>query len=326
MKNSIKYIIISLFIILLVSCNMDSADGLFEEAAKSTKSNSYTIYSVIGKTSDSTDYLVSSSDGFFFLNSSSTKVSTGEKAKYALTADITSSTSWKVYYYDESAGKFYTVDQNGDTEEVSALGDYQLKSSVYDMAENKYAAVFTKDDDGQCKWYIAYGSSSDLTSTSPSTSVNYTNVSYIGGGTFIGENSNGKEFYFTTTETTGTETSNKFRTHFGNYYITSGDAVYTSSSSSTSSIGSVTGNVYSFTNVYKSGDTDPTYYIAPIGASYVYKISGSSVSSLSCSALANVEVRAIIKVIENKYINVITASGGKQCINISDSTVDDGWK
>ena len=323
MKNSIKYIIISLFIILLVSCNMDSADGLFEEAAKSTKSNSYTIYSVIGKTSDSTDYLVSSSDGFFFLNSSSTKVSTGEKAKYALTADITSSTSWKVYYYDESAGKFYTVDQDGDTEEVSALGGYQLKSSVYDMAEDKYAAVFTKDDDSQCKWYIAYGSCSDLTSDSPSyTQVSYTNVSYIGGSTFIGENSNGKEFYFTTTATDGTENENSFRTHFGTYYITSGDAVY-ASSSSTSSIGSVTGNVYSFTNVLNASGT---YYIAPIGASYVYKISESSVSSLSCSALANVEVRAIIKVIDNKYINVITASGGKQCINISDSTVDDGWK
>ena len=323
MKNSIKYIIISLFIILLVSCNMDSADGLFEEAAKSTKSNSYTIYSVIGKTSDSTDYLVSSSDGFFFLNSSSTKVSTGEKAKYALTADITSSTSWKVYYYDESAGKFYTVDQAGHTDEVSALGGYQLKSSVYDMAEDKYAAVFTDTND---KWYIAYGTNSALTSASPSyTQVSYTNVSYIGGGTFIGENSNGKEFYFTTA-TDGTENENSFRTHFGTYYITSGDAVYASSSSSTSSIGSVTGNVYSFTNVYKSGDTDPTYYIAPIGASYVYKISGSSVSSLSCSALANVEVRAIIKVIDDMYINVITASGGKQCINISDSTVDDGWK
>ena len=56
-----------LLLLLAVSCNMDSSSGLFEDAGKSVKKESYTIKSVLSKI-DTTNYIVASNEGIFLLS------------------------------------------------------------------------------------------------------------------------------------------------------------------------------------------------------------------------------------------------------------------
>ena len=326
-----------LLLLLAVSCNMDSSSGLFEDAGKSVKKESYTIKSVLSKI-DTTNYIVASNEGIFLLSDgskASSAVGTGNIASYSILATGTKE-SWKAYYYSEKDTKYYSIDNNGKTEEFTGIdsGTYTFNSVYYENVNNdKYVVVFRN---GTGKNAIFSGSSSDLLSNSPKiTDTDYTNVSYIGDGYFIGTRYNdsdktSKVYLFSYDGTTVTEccvNNSNYRSHIGGYFVTSGNVIYHhyntefGSDSLIKTIGS--GNTYKMAKMFEK---DGTYYFILNGLKDVYYVKDSTCESKTCTSLTNIEIIAIVDVVDGEYINVITAESGTKCINLKDNSIDSTWK
>lgn len=321
--------------LIAVSCNIDSSEGLFQEAGQSVKKESYTISKVLHKIDDD-NYLVASNEGFFVFNGKDSSraadpVSTGNKAKYALCATADSTTEWKAYYYDESDSKYYYVDPNGDShllgnDDVEYIdgSKYKLKSSNIFKDNNfdkDYAAVvFTNTETSKCSIY--YGLVENLVSkTVEFKDTEYSDVSYIGENTFIGVK-DGKLYYFkySGSEITDVkENTNKYNSAVGVYYVNkTGSIYYNDESKKSTSLKTGTMQV-----MYQDGTS---YYFLLNGAKEVYVGDGSGeITTTSISGLSNISVVAVTKVVDSKYINVITSESGAVSVNIEDKTVDSSW-
>ncbi len=316
-----------LLLLLAVSCNMDSSSGLFEDAGKSVKKESYTIKSVLSQI-DKTNYIVASNEGIFLLSNgskASPAVGTGNIASYSILATGTKD-SWKAYYYSETDNKYFWIDNNGTKEEFTGVdsGMYTLNGVYFEnVNEDKYVVVFKT---GSGKNAIFCGSSSDFLSSPVITATDYTNVSYIGDGYFIGKNvDDGKMHLFSYDGIKLTEyglNSSNYRSHIGEYFVTADDKFLIMDGSQ---IGSASGNTYRMAKMFEK---DGTYYFILNGLKEVYKINGSdhAFSSESCTSLTNIEVIAVVDVIDGEYINVITAESGTKCINLKDNSIDSSWK
>lgn len=316
-----------LLLLLAVSCNMDSSSGLFEDAGKSVKKESYTIKSVLSQI-DRTNYIVASNEGIFLLSDgskASSAVGTGNIASYSILATGTKD-SWKAYYYSEKDNKYYSIDNSGNTEEFTGIdsGTYKLNGVYFEnVNEDKYVVVF-KMDSG--KNAIFRGSSSEFLSSPKITATDYTNVSYIGNGYFLGKKEGQDVCIFKYDETSGTisdeKQSTKYRSQIGEYFVTIDDKFLLKDDSQ---IGSASGNTY---RIAKMFEKDGVYYFILNGLKEVYKINGSdhAFSAESCTSLTNIEVLAIVDVIDGEYINVITAESGTKCINLKDNSIDSTWK
>ena len=321
-----------LLLLLAVSCNMDSSSGLFEDAGKSVKKESYTIKSVLSKI-DTTNYIVASNEGIFLLSDgskASSAVGTGNIASYSILATGTKE-SWKAYYYSENDNKFYSIDNNGKTEEFTGVdsGTYTLNGVYFENVNaDKYVVVFKM---GSGKNAIFCGSSSEFLSSPKITATDYTNVSYIGDGYFIGKNiDDGQMHLFSYDGTTVTEcgvNSSNYRSHIGGYFVTSKNDIYHHSNDKSVAdslykpIGS--GNTYKMAKMFEK---DGTYYFILNGLKDVYYVKGSTCESKTCTSLTNIEIIAIVDVIDGEYINVITAESGTKCINLKDNSIDSTWK
>ena len=321
-----------LLLLLAVSCNMDSSSGLFEDAGKSVKKESYTIKSVLSQI-DKTNYIVASNEGIFLLSDgskASSAVGTGNIASYSILATGTKD-SWKAYYYSEKDNKYYSIDNSGNTEEFTGIdsGTYTFNSVYFENVNNdKYVVVFKM---GSGLNAVFYGSSSEFLSSPTITATGYTNVSYIGDGYFIGKNADdGKMHLFSYDGTTVTEccvNDSNYRSHIGGYFVTSGNVIYHhyntefGSDSLVKTIGS--GNTY---KMAKMLEKDGTYYFILNGIKDVYYVKDSLCESKTCTSLTNIEVIAIVDVIDGEYINVITAESGTKCINLKDNSIDSTWK
>lgn len=312
---------------------MDSSTGLFYEAGTSVKKESYTIFSVLGRV-DTQKYIVASSEGvFYFDGSSGTKdvIGTADIAKHAFMATGTSS-SWLCYYYDETNSKYMTIDQSGNTKAFESkkvvASKYTFKSSSFEnINDDKYAVVFdikTGDNAGKCA--VFYGTVSDLTGNSPTIKeTEYASVSYLGDKVFMGTKG-GFVYYFTydgTTLSEGTLNSLDYRSHLNGYYVSLTPKFYSGTTDITPS--STSGKNYTKCVTYKDATT--TYFFLD-GASVIYKCSGDTVTTVSISGLSNIEVKAVVGIVDSTYINVITAENGAQCINMADNKIESGstWK
>ena len=319
-------IIISLF---AVSCNIDSAEGLFQEAGKSVKKESYTITSVLGKIADSDIYIVGSDEGFFAFDgtasASSAKVgnsvSTGINARNALAASGESTSSWKAYYYSESDSKYYSVDSEGNTAEFTGLDSslYRLKSATFEDGE--YAVVFSilsGENEGKCA--VFYGSFSDLTTSSVTVKeTEYTDVSYIGESTFIGYKDS-TLYYFTYDETVKEKNSNKYNSRIGEYYVNKSGSIYYNGEEKKST------DLTTGTRQQMFYDGTDYYFLLNKAKEVYVGNSEGTIETTTLSSLSNYEIKAIVSVVDSKYINAISASSGAVCINLDSKSVDSGWK
>lgn len=312
---------------------MDSSTGLFYEAGTSVKKESYTIINVLGRV-DTQKYIVASSEGvFYFDGTSGTKdvIGTADIAKHAFMATGSGSNDWKCYYYDATNSKYMIIDQSGKTVEFKGItaSTYSFKSSSFENINGTdYALVFdikSGNNAGMCA--VFYGTADDLSGTGPKiTETEYTDVSYIGGKVFIGKK-DGKEYYFTydgNTLSEGTDNSSlKYRSHLNGYYVSLTPKFYSGTTDITPS--STSGKNYTKCVTYDDATT--TYFFLD-GASVIYKCSGNTVTTVSISGLSNIEVKAVVSIVDSNYINVITAENGAQCINMADNKIESGstWK
>lgn len=326
----ILLIIVSLF---AISCNIDSAEGLFQEAGKSVRKESYTITSVLGKiSSEDNVYVVGSDEGFFVFDGKKSansakvgsSVGTGLNARNAYAASGESTSNWKAYYYSESDDKYYSIDNEKNITEFTGIDAslYRLKSSTLeDVNDDTYAIVFTVlsgTNEGHCALF--YGSFSDLTSSSVTLKeTEYTDVSYIGSGIFIGYK-DGTLYYFSYDGSVTVENSNKYNSHIGEYFVNKTGSIYYGGEEKKST-GLSTGTMQ---KLFYNGTS---YYFLLNKAKEVYVgNSEGTVEAVSLPSLSNYEIKTIVSVVDSKYINAISASSGAVCINLESKSVNSGWK
>ena len=323
-KISIAFIaLVVLFV--SISCNMDSATGLFEDAGTSAKKASYTIHNVLLRFSDS-EYLVASDEGILVFDGSQVGSSygTGINAKNVVYASGTKD-DWSCIYYDESAEKYYKIGNNTEKSEYTDLSSKYKNQGMYCYeyinSKDVKAQIFKNSEDN--KYYIFYADDSskllsDDTLISLST-YSYSDVTYMGDGLFIGIE-NKTSYYFASDEITDrTKNSNNYITHINNVFLNESNIFYYGDTSKSFS-GSTKSRVA--TSLY-----DGNRFFMLNGLNYVYYVNSSSETVESpVSGLSSIEVLYVAKVVEGKYINVITAQNGAQCINLEDKSVTSSWK
>lgn len=324
MKKILTLLISLTLLFVTVSCNMDSTTGLFQEAGTSVKKASYTIHNVLYRFSD-TSFLVASDEGVFVFDNGSKSGSsygTGINAENVIYATGTASEWWCIYY-DESAGKYYKIGNTIDKTEYTELSGKYLNKGMYTYeyvnGTNEQAAVFKNSSDS--KYYIYYSSNN----TAPTdenlislASCSYSGVTYMGNGYFIAKESD-TLYYFTSTSSRTTN-SNSYITHLDGIFLSSSDTFY----NGTTSIGSASGNTY---RRVATSLSDGKRYFMLSGLNYAYYVNSSNeLVESSVSGLSSIEVLFVAKVVDGKYINVITAQNGAQCISLEDKSILSSWK
>ncbi len=326
--KKISIILTALLVLFVsVSCNMDSATGLFEDAGTSAKKASYTIHNVLLRFSDS-EYLVASDEGIFVFDGSEVGSSygTGINARNVVYAAGTKD-DWYCIYYDESAEKYYKIGYNTEKTEYTALSSKYKTQGMYSYeyinSKDVKAQVFKNSEDN--KYYIFYADDSSTLLTDDKlkslSTYSYTSVTYMGDGLFSGVDTSGK-YYFTTS------TDSDARSLNSNSYITYLDGIFLSESNAfyneTAEIDPASGNTKSrvATNL-----TNGNRYFMVKGLNYAYYVDSSDkLIGTSVSGLSSIEVVFVAEVVDGKYINVITAQNGAQCINLVDKSVTSSWK
>ncbi len=328
-------IIITALIVLITaaSCNLDSASGLFEDAGKSVKKESYTIKSVLGRMSGDKSFVVATDEGIIVLDEKGAKVSAeavgnGRIATNSILATGNTKDDWEVYYYDESSSSYHKLSHDG-TDTPSNLDNTKVIRggvALDDVNTDKYAFVYTKTENGTVKYGTFYGTKDEFLSSSDKwKDVDYTDVSYIGDGLYMGIKDK-KCWIFTPYDSSFTsyENTNSFRTHAKGYYVTLTDAFYYNDTKIyTPSSTSVTG---SRAKAFSSGDK--VYFILN-DLKEVYVAENKSVSAKTSTSLTNIEVIEVVGIVTDNgydYINVITAESGAKCINLKDNSIDSSWK
>lgn len=325
-KISIAFIaLVVLFV--SVSCNMDSATGLFEDAGTSAKKASYTIHNVLLRFSDS-EYLVASDEGIFVFDGSQVGSSygTGINARNVVYATGTKKDDWYCIYYDESAEKYYKIGCNIEKTEYTALSSKYKNQGTYSYEyindAHVKAQVFINSENN--KYYIFYADdSSTLLTDDALTSLStysYSSVAYMGNGLFTGIDS-GTSYYFAHDNIDDrTKNSNNYVTHIDGVFLNKSNTFYNTSAS----ISSISGNTYRrvATNL-----TNGNRYFMVRGLNYAYYVDSSNkLIETSVSGLSSIEVVFVAKVVDGNYINLITAQNGAQCISLVDKSVTSSWK
>ncbi len=309
-----------LLLALAVSCNMDSDTGLFQEAGESVKKESYVINKVIAENSTSSSYLVSSDEGIFIYNGKegrklSESQGTGKTAKNVIWGTFTS-TGWECVYYDDG---YHKIDQAGNVTDYTAenLSGYIPTPSLYEDGET--VVVFRQSNGTNC--YVSSSSSEPLTWTPVDTSL--TDVSYIGGGYFIGKNS-GKDVYFKydSSSITKYDNTNNYITYCDSVFLTKANAFYKSDNTK---IDGASGNTFTKAQAFSDG-TNVYFILSGLNNVYYINTSEMKLTTKAVSSLTGIEVKYIAEVKDGEYINVITAESGAKCINLHDSRIDSSWK
>ncbi len=322
MKKILSYMTVLLLLALAVSCNMDSDTGLFQEAGESVKKESYVINKVIAEDSTSSSYLVSSDEGIFIYSGKegrklSESQGTGKIAKNVIWGKFISSTEWECVYYDDG---YHKIDQAGNVTDYTAenLSGYIMTSSLYE--DGNTVVVFRKSDSTNC--YVSSSSSDPSAWTPVDTSL--TDVSYIGGGYFIGKDS-GKDVYFKydSSSITKLDNTNSYITYCDSVFLTKANAFYKSDSTK---IDGASGNTYTKAQAFSDG-TNVYFILSGLNNVYYINTSGEmKLTTKAVSSLTGIEVKYIAEVMDGEYINVITAESGAKCINLHDSRIDSSWK
>lgn len=324
--KKISIILIALLVLFVsVSCNMDSTTGLFQEAGTSAKKASYTIHNVLLRFSDS-EYLVASDEGVFVFNGSKigSSYGTGINAENVVYAEGTKD-DWSCVYYDESAAKYYEIGNVTDKSEYTALSSKYKNVGMYsyEYINNTHvkAQVFKNSEDG--KYYIYY-STEDKTLGDANlislASYSYSGVTYMGNGYFIAQESGTSYYFAADSPSTRVKNSNSYITHIDGVFLNKSNTFYSTSAS----ISPISGNTYRrvATNL-----TDGRRYFMVRGLNYAYYVdSTNKLIETPVSGLSSIEVIFVAKVVDGKYINVITAQNGAQCINLVDKSVTSSWK
>lgn len=329
MKKILSYMTVLLLLALAVSCNMDSDTGLFQEAGESVKKESYVINKVIAEDSASSSYLVSSDEGIFIYSGEegrklSESQGTGKIAKNVIWGTFTSSTEWECVYYDDG---YHKIDQTGNVTDYTAenLSGYIMTSSLYEN-DGKTVVVFRKSDSTNCSVSVSSSSSKPSTWTVVDTSL--TDVSYIGGGYFIGNNSEKKKVYFkydssSSSITATEENTNDYITYNSSVFLTKANAFYKESDNT--KIDGASGNTYTKAQTYFDG-TNVYFILSGLNNVYYINTSEMKLTTKAVSSLTGIEVKYIAGVKDGEYINVLTAESGAKCINLHDSRIDSSWK
>ena len=206
---------------------------------------------------------------------------------------------------------------------------YTLNSVCFEnVNEDRYIVIFKT---GSGRNALFTGSSTDFLKEPKITETEYTNVSYIGDGYFIGKNvDDGKMHLFSYDGTTVTDcnaNSSNYRSHIDGYFITSNNEIYihkTGESDSDTLITKISsGNTYKMAKMFEK---DGSYYLILDGLKDVYILKDDNFKSLTCTAITNIEVISIVDVVDGEYINVITAESGTKCINLKDNSIDSSWR
>ncbi len=316
-----------LLLALAVSCNMDSDTGLFQEAGESVKKESYVINKVIAEDSTSSSYLVSSDEGIFIYSGKegrklSESQGTGKTAKNVIWGTFTS-TGWECVYYDDG---YHKIDQAGNVTDYTAenLSGYIPTSSLYE--DGNTVVVFRKSDSTNC--YVS--SSSEQPSAWTLVDTSLTDVSYIGGGYFIGvksEKDKDVNVYFkydsSSSSITATENTNDYITYCDSVFLTKANAFYKESDNT--KIDGASGNTFTKAQAYWDG-TNVYFILSDLNNVYYINTSEMKLTTKAVSSLTGIEVKYIAEVKDGEYINVITAESGAKCINLHDSRIDSSWK
>lgn len=331
-----------LLILLLVSCNMDSQTGLFQEAGQSVKKESYVIKKVIAKDSSSLSYLVAADEGIFVYSGKegrklTSTVSNGKTARNVIWGSLTvsgDSYTWECIYYDETGdGRYHTIDQDGKIGDYDALDEKKFipLSSSFEKCEGTSDTVSVctfKSPDGSTSYYSitdAKPTSDSLkevkwTDSTTEKEISLTQVTYIGGNYFIGVS--GDKAYTWKAGGTGEEDTNQKCAYANSIFLTSSNAFYKNGEQ----IASVSGTSYSKSSIHTIVSGSDTWFILP-SVNEVYLINGEGeLVKKSCSSLSSIEVIFVEGITDGSYINVITAESGAKCINLNDMKIDSSWR
>ncbi len=349
MKKIISYMTVLFLLVLAVSCNMDSDTGLFQEAGRSVKKESYVIRTVLAQDSSSSSYLVSSNEGIFVYSAKDGKtsdtVSVGSAYRNVIWGSLSSTSTsgdstaytytWECIYYSDPTnggdGKYHLVKNDGTSEVYDSLsGDkYIVQSASFDNsgATAKNVIVFRSSDMSQYYLFMQDAAVMPTDSDVVSCTNAMYNVSYIGGNYFIGTegtSTSSRAYYFTfngSVVTTAVSNDKKFRSYIGGCFVTTDKTFYIEDSDT-----AVDGTASSspLVRVPMTVVADNAYFIIS-GVNEVYAVNKTEnkLYKKSVSSLSGIEVIYVAGIsTDGNYINVITAESGAKCINLKDSKVE----